>query len=270
MFCSRGMGAARVGGVITGDRPQASPRTAGDDIHDAFHQDARRTFSRTLAAVGSQPADGHRIHADGQYGTRERIEARLIAVDASRVLTITRDITNRWRPSRSSRETQHRYALATTAAASACGTPRRQRRTAGLGTLHKCWGTGDGEIPGSPRRVAVAASSPDDHDEVMARLAAVLRGEMPPVSMSSSGWCTRTAPVRWIAGKGAVTETCGGRPLRVTGTYADITERRESARLLREANDAVVRMNRIGTIAEMSASIAHELNQPLTAIRRPR
>jgi CheY-like chemotaxis protein len=45
-----------------------------------------------------------------------------------------------------------------------------------------------------------------------------------------------------------------------------VTERRESARLLHEANEAVVRMNRIGAVAEVSASIAHELNQPITAI----
>ena len=42
--------------------------------------------------------------------------------------------------------------------------------------------------------------------------------------------------------------------------------RNESARALRDANDALVRMGRVAAMAEVSASIAHELHQPLSAI----
>jgi signal transduction histidine kinase len=42
--------------------------------------------------------------------------------------------------------------------------------------------------------------------------------------------------------------------------------RTESARALRDANDALVRMGRVAAMAEISASIAHELHQPLSAI----
>ena len=56
------------------------------------------------------------------------------------------------------------------------------------------------------------------------------------------------------------------RPTRFIGTIADVTERKASALALNEANDALIRMGRVGALAELSASIAHELHQPLTAI----
>jgi C4-dicarboxylate-specific signal transduction histidine kinase len=72
--------------------------------------------------------------------------------------------------------------------------------------------------------------------------------------------------LRWIAVNGAVTDTVDGRPWRVRGTYTDITERKESARALAQAHDALVRTGRIAAMAACSASIAHELSQPLAAI----
>ena len=53
---------------------------------------------------------------------------------------------------------------------------------------------------------------------------------------------------------------------RVLSVVRDITDRRRSEDALKHANDALVRMGRVSALAELSASIAHELNQPLTAI----
>jgi PAS domain S-box-containing protein len=245
----------------SGERPTIN---VGEDIHDALPPEARRSFSRALAAVGShQPAVIEYTHTDN--ATRQRIEARLIAVDGDRVLTIARDITSRWRSEQELRDTQHRYALATTVGGIGVfdlDVANGELRV--IGTLKQVLGYTETEI--SDRlEVWESLIHPDDREEVMARLAAMLAGDA--VGLDIEFRLThKDGTVRWINSKGGVTETANGTPTRVTGTYADITERRESARLLREANDAVVRMNRIGAIAEMSASIAHELNQPLTAI----
>jgi len=53
---------------------------------------------------------------------------------------------------------------------------------------------------------------------------------------------------------------------RVLSVVRDITDRWRSEDALKHANDALVRMGRVSALAELSASIAHELNQPLTAI----
>ena len=53
---------------------------------------------------------------------------------------------------------------------------------------------------------------------------------------------------------------------RVLTVVRDITARRHAEDALKQANDALVRMGRVSALAELSATIAHELNQPLTAI----
>jgi PAS domain S-box-containing protein len=50
------------------------------------------------------------------------------------------------------------------------------------------------------------------------------------------------------------------------GTTMDITERKRSEELLRDAQADLARMTRLTTIGELAASIAHEINQPLFAI----
>ena len=71
---------------------------------------------------------------------------------------------------------------------------------------------------------------------------------------------------RWLAARGRVAETRNGKPLRILGTFTNVTERKQAALALTEANDALVRTGRIAAMAAFSASIAHELSQPLTGI----
>jgi PAS domain S-box-containing protein len=46
----------------------------------------------------------------------------------------------------------------------------------------------------------------------------------------------------------------------------DITERKRAEDALQEARDTLLRVSRVSTLGELSASIAHEINQPLGAI----
>jgi PAS domain S-box-containing protein len=46
----------------------------------------------------------------------------------------------------------------------------------------------------------------------------------------------------------------------------DITERKRAEDALQESRDALLRVSRLSTMGELSASIAHEVNQPLSAI----
>jgi PAS domain S-box-containing protein len=53
---------------------------------------------------------------------------------------------------------------------------------------------------------------------------------------------------------------------RVLVTIMDVTERRRAEDALREAQAALAHFSRVTTMAEMVASIAHEINQPLAAV----
>jgi PAS domain S-box-containing protein len=78
--------------------------------------------------------------------------------------------------------------------------------------------------------------------------------------------------VRVVHSQGNVMRDESGTPCRIFGTIQDITERkraeedlRESERRYREAQMALVHANRVTTMGQLTASIAHEVNQPIAA-----
>src|SRR6185295_18753095 len=50
------------------------------------------------------------------------------------------------------------------------------------------------------------------------------------------------------------------------GTIMDLTERKRTEQALRDAEAELARTLRLATVAELAATIAHEINQPLAAI----
>jgi len=57
-----------------------------------------------------------------------------------------------------------------------------------------------------------------------------------------------------------------GRIVRQVGTLHDITDRRRAEDEARQMQDRIAHFGRISTMGEMAAGLAHEVNQPLTAI----
>jgi PAS domain S-box-containing protein len=57
-----------------------------------------------------------------------------------------------------------------------------------------------------------------------------------------------------------------GNVVELIGTVMDVTERKRSEEALRQTQAALTHVTRVATVGEVSASIAHELNQPLGAI----
>jgi PAS domain S-box-containing protein len=224
---------------------------------------ATMTTAQSSSAERDEPRVTEYTQVAGSLA--RRYEARSIAVDTERMLTIIRDITDRWRSEQVLRETQHRYALATSVGTLgvwdydvAAGTFHVE------GTLKAALGYGEDEIADTLadwQSVIFEA----DRDEALARLSALVNGDAQTVE-AEFRLTHKDQSLRWIACKGAVTSMRDGKALRVVGTYVDVTERKESARALRQANDTLVRMGRIAAMGEATASLAHELSQPLTAI----
>ncbi|MBI1407444.1 MAG: PAS domain S-box protein [Caulobacter sp.] len=64
----------------------------------------------------------------------------------------------------------------------------------------------------------------------------------------------------------AVGEAVVGRDRFFTGFVRDLTERRDQERRLQELQSELVHVSRLTAMGEMASSLAHELNQPLSAI----
>ena len=78
--------------------------------------------------------------------------------------------------------------------------------------------------------------------------------------------------LRFVHSRGDVTRDESGRPRYMFGTVQDVTERkraeedlRESERRYREAQMELAHVNRVTTMGQLTASIAHEVNQPIAA-----
>jgi PAS domain S-box-containing protein len=204
-------------------------------------------------------------YTDTDDGGIRRYEARSVRVDDQRALTIIRDITERWRSEQALRETQRRYALATGAGVIGVWELDVQTGTMHVeGTLRAALGYTQEEIRDtlSDWRLLIVEA---DRDDVMGRLAAFAEGTAHTFEVECR-MTHRDGSLRWIVSKGGVTDMVDGKPTRIVGTYADVTAQKESARALAEANDRLVRVGRTAVIGEVTASIAHELSQPLTAI----
>jgi len=72
--------------------------------------------------------------------------------------------------------------------------------------------------------------------------------------------------LRYVHHIAQITRSPDGRPLRQVGTLHDITDRRRAEDEARQMQDRIAHFGRISTMGEMAAGIAHEVNQPLTAI----
>ena len=72
--------------------------------------------------------------------------------------------------------------------------------------------------------------------------------------------------VRWISSHGRVECNGGGKPVLVRGVSLDITAGKQAEQELHERRDELAHLSRAAMLGELSGSLAHELNQPLTAI----
>jgi len=78
----------------------------------------------------------------------------------------------------------------------------------------------------------------------------------------------RNGDERWIAALGQVERNAGGEALRLRGISMDITARKRFEGELQKHRNALNHTQRVFAMGQLSAALAHELNQPLGAILR--
>lgn len=72
--------------------------------------------------------------------------------------------------------------------------------------------------------------------------------------------------LRWVASRGSVETDRSGRPVLMRGVTLDVTERKLAELEIEQKRVEVTYLSRVATLGELSGAMAHELNQPLTAI----
>jgi len=72
--------------------------------------------------------------------------------------------------------------------------------------------------------------------------------------------------VRWVSVSGKIDRAATPDRSQLIGVVADVTDKREAAERLRVLRNEFAHLARVNDLGEMAAAIAHEINQPLTAI----
>ena len=79
-------------------------------------------------------------------------------------------------------------------------------------------------------------------------------------------YCRKGGGLVWVRTNVALVPGMGGTASFWFAIVEDITPRKEAQEALQVAQAELARMSRLTTMGELAASIAHEVNQPLTAI----
>lgn len=106
---------------------------------------------------------------------------------------------------------------------------------------------------------------PDDHARVSASFAQALQ----------NGWSNWAETYRFrdasgeyrnIFDRGFIIHDEQGRSIRAVGSMSDITDRRRAEEKLQRVQAELVHVSRLSAMGALASTLAHELNQPLTAI----
>jgi PAS domain S-box-containing protein len=105
----------------------------------------------------------------------------------------------------------------------------------------------------------------DDRDQDEVRFAELKRGTRHHFE-SVKQYRRKDGKVVWGHSYLSVVQDTGTRPKMFIGTVIDVTETKQAQDALRETQLNLERVTRLTTMQTVAASLAHEMNQPLTAI----
>ena len=76
----------------------------------------------------------------------------------------------------------------------------------------------------------------------------------------------RDETYRWHLNQTVVLRDADGKVLKFVGTTTDIDDQKRAEKTLRQAQADLARINRVTTMGELTASLAHELRQPISGV----
>jgi len=83
-------------------------------------------------------------------------------------------------------------------------------------------------------------------------------------AMETRSLRARDGTYRWHLNQAVALRDAEGKVLKFAGTTTDIDDQKRTEEALRQAQSDLARINRVTTMGELTASLAHEISQPIT------
>ncbi len=106
---------------------------------------------------------------------------------------------------------------------------------------------------------------PDDRQRVLASLHRSHKGRQP--FNCEYRMLSKDGRVVWCRDEAAIVRDSSGKPLMMQGVMFDITAQKRTEEELNTYREKMAQAERLTSLGTLSATVAHELNQPLTVIR---
>jgi len=213
--------------------------------------------------VGSQRDIDHRMATTGEL---KRLRICLAFVPPHFVVVYAEDLTEQHRTIQALRESEERA------------------RSYFEAAIDPLWDLdiATGRVISGPGQARLMGYDPDHFDLDLAQYQQHVHPEDLPGLLKAYGACldgsrpyyesihrlrTRQGEWRWVMARAVIARRdADGRPLRMVGYDRDITEHRAAEERARLQLCELAHLARLSSLGEMAAGIAHELNQPLSAI----
>jgi PAS domain S-box-containing protein len=109
----------------------------------------------------------------------------------------------------------------------------------------------------------MTAVHPEDRDVASKSLWAGVRSEQ-NFSFETRNLRAQDRTYRWHLQQAVVLRDADGKVLKFVGTSTDIDDQKRAEEAVRQAQGELARINRVTMMGELAASVAHEVNQPIS------
>jgi two-component system sensor kinase FixL len=229
--------------------------------HDGYLESYRKTHKAKIIGIGREVVGRRK---DGSTFPMDLSVGEVKTDDEPMFVGIIRDISERKKVELALREQEAKYrSVVETAPDGVVIIDQKGLIQSFSPAAARLFGYGEHEVDGENVKLLMPSPYREQHDGYIGRY--LRTGEKRIIGIGRVVVGQRkdgtTFPMELAVGEFDL----GGRRY-FTGFVRDITERQQSERRLIEIQDQLRHMSRVTDMAEMASAIAHELNQPLTAI----